>query len=87
MVEPVTGGLTIGAVLVALAPVAKWIGSTITSQLSDLKNENEERHRDVTDRMDTMSDDIVDIKVNVAVVKAEVTNLKERHDRDALPRH
>ena len=81
MADPITlGGL--GAAIVAAAPfIGKAIKSAATlvmSRLDSLEAKLHSDHEANQIRVQAIQEDITEIKVDVAVVKTEVNNMKER---------
>lgn len=78
--DPVTVSTIVGAILAAAPVVWKALGkasSLVFNELRDLREQLHADHMANTVRVEALQEDITDIKVDVAVVKAKVDSNHE----------
>ena len=83
MPEPVTTGGVLGGAALAGAFLkglfsSKRDDSAVMERLGEIEDKLHADHESNRNRVEAMQSDLTDIKVDVAIVKTEVSNLKER---------
>ena len=83
MPEPVTTGGVLGGAALAGAFLKglfsnKHDDSAVMERLGEIEAKLHADHESNRNRVEAMQSDLADIKVDVAIVKTEVSNLKER---------
>jgi hypothetical protein len=81
MTDPITLG-AVGTGIVAAAPIMakaiKGAAKLIHDRLNEIEDKLHSDHLANSAKVQAIQDDITDIKVDVAVVKTEVANMKDR---------